>query len=195
MIGDWMTRHIGPAGQDRWRGLRWWWTFHLGLPGLLAVVLAVVALVMALAVRPGLSRALADQQTLLATRQAAQAQRAAALPAADQPEPHEAWLARLPAERQRGETIATLLRLLDKAGVAVSSADYVAEDAEPGLVRVRVTMPFKGGYAATRNLLASVLNTLPNAALDGMALDRSADGADALAGQLRLSLFFRKAAR
>lgn len=200
MMRTWLDRLAGPTGQDRWRGLRWWWQHHLGLPGLAAVLLLAVALVLAVAVRPGLGKALAEQQALLATRQAAQAQRAAALPSTGQAEPHEAWLAALPTERQRGETITKLLHLLDKAGVAVSSADYVAEDAEPGLVRVRITLPFKGGYAATRKLLASVLNNLPSAALDGMSLDRSSAGAasapatDGLNGQLRLSLFFRKAA-
>lgn len=194
MIGAWMDWARGPAGQARWRGLRWWWLHHLGLPGAAALLLATVALVLLLGVRPGLARAVADQQALLAARQAAQAQRLAALPAAGQPAPHEAWLARLPAEHQRGETVTALLRLLGRAGIVVSSADYVAEDADPGLVRVRVTMPFKGSYAATRGLLARVLNTLPGAALDGLTLDRSGGGAEALTGQLRLSLFFRKAA-
>lgn len=195
MIALWKN----PAGQAQARasalGLQWWWQRHLGLPGAAAVLLAGVALAIMLAVRPGLQRAQQAQQLQMDTKLGLLAARSAALPAAGQRDPLEAWLDTLPPVQRRGESIAQLLKLLGRGGVAADSADYVAEDHEPGLLRLQVTVPIKGGYLPTRTLLASILNAMPHAALDALELDRAPDADETLVGQLRLSLFFRKAAR
>ena len=47
--------------------------------------------------------------------------------------------------------------------------------------------------AEVRRLVASLLNDLPHAALDGLDLERGADG-QTLGGVVRLSLFFRQEA-
>ena len=93
---------------------------------------------------------------------------------------------------RRGETVAAVLALLEQAKVQADRAEYSAEDEAPGLVRMRVVVPVKGSYAATRDTIAKVLNALPHAALDSLMLERGANPGDELSGQLHLSLFFRK---
>jgi hypothetical protein len=175
--------------------LPWWWGQQLGLPGVLAVVLAGLALAVVLAVRPGLAQADRAQQRQLSAALQATAARNAAAPLASQRDPLEVWLEALPPATRRGESIAQLLALLGRGGVAAGSADYLAEDHEPGLLRVHVTVPIQGGYLPTRQLVAAVLTAMPHAALDAITLDRGVDAGHDLTGQLRLSLFFRKVPR
>ncbi|CAD5373346.1 putative transmembrane protein [Rubrivivax sp. A210] len=163
------------------------WSAWLGWPGLVALGLLLGAVLLAAAVRPSLApvRGAAPRAAVDTVAAQARAVRAAA-------DAREQARAALPSVAQRGASIARLVGLLERAQVGADSADYTAEDVEPGLVRLHIAVPFKGGYPALRRLVASVLNAMPHAALDGTTIEKDAD--EGLSGHLRFSLFFRREA-
>ncbi len=163
------------SARARINRVRWWWQRHMGWPGGLAALLLLAAAVLVWAVRPAMA---ATQRELLRAHVQRLDETARLQPTtagARLRDPRDAVRDALPPENRRAESIATLLALLDKAKVAANSAEYVAEDQAPGLVRVRVTLPVEGGYGPARALIASILNELPHAALDGLELERPVD--------------------
>lgn len=175
-----------------WRRAHWLAVQRVGWVGALGLGLAVAAALLAVA-----SSQLETERSRLLRQHVEFLDRSARVTlAADGParrDPRDALWEALPPDARRGATVAELLRLLETAKVEVSGAQYRLEDTEAGLRRLRVTVPVRGGYGGVRNLVVTVLNGLPNAALDGFELDREADDS-LLTGQLRLSLFFRKGA-
>lgn len=170
--------------------LRWVWRQRMGLAGAGGVAMALAAVAAALA-----GQALQTQREALlrqhAVRLDTSVRLTSAAPGAD---PRDAaWLA-IPVDAQRGANLSTLLALLKRSRAEVTGAQYRLEDAEPGLRRLRVTLPVRGAYSSVRALVVELLNGLPNAALDGLDLEREADSGT-VSGRLRLSLFFRRHAK
>lgn len=174
--------------------VRWWWQRHMGWPGLLAVLVLLGAMATAWVARPAISTAQRDLLRAHVARLDAASRLRAAAPVAGTRDPRDAARDALPSASRRAESIATLLDVLDQGKVAADRAEYTAEDQEPGLVRVRIVVPIEGSYGPSRQMIASILNAMPHAALDGIDLERPAEAGEALIGQLRLSLFFRKEA-
>jgi Tfp pilus assembly protein PilO len=181
--------------KSRLRRLGWWWRQHQGGLGLAALALFLVAVALAQLVRPAIEQArvvaLSDSSQ---SEQAASRQSLARL-AASQRDPREDWLNALPEDRDLSDTVSRLLALLHESSLTADTADYVAEPQEPGLLRLRVSVPLNGSYGQARKLLAAILEGLPNAALDGLELEHQQDNRQSLSGQMRLSLFFRRSAR
>jgi hypothetical protein len=175
--------------------LRWQWRHKLGWPGVLALLLLLAAAAMALAVRPNLQERQRQMLRAQVARLDATAKVADAASAATaQRDPRDAARDQLPPVAQRGQSVAQLLRLLEEAKLTAKRGEYSVEDQAPGLVRLRVTLPVSGGYGPMRELVAALLNDMPNLALDSMDFERGADAAGLVSGHLRLSLFFRKEA-
>jgi hypothetical protein len=175
--------------------LRWQWQQQLGWPGALALLLLLAAAAMALAVRPNLQERQRQMLRAQVARLDATAKVADAASAATaQRDPRDAARDQLPPVTQRGQNVAQLLRLLEEAKLTAKRGEYSVEDQAPGLVRLRVTLPVSGGYGPMRELVAALLNDMPNLALDSMDFERGADAAGLVSGHLRLSLFFRKEA-
>jgi hypothetical protein len=182
------------TGRARFNRLRWWWLRRMGWPGLAALLLVLVAGGLEWGVRPAIARQNAQLLHEHVARLDAAARLRASAANVGQRDPRDQLRDSLPPVSQRGESVAALLRLLEVAQLSADRAEYTAEEMEPGLVRLRITVPVQGGYGATRELIASLLNELPNAALDRVELARPAAGANKLSGQLYLSLFFRREA-
>jgi hypothetical protein len=174
--------------------LRWWWLQRMGWAGAAAAVLAVAAVVLALTVRPGIADLQRRELQAHVAQLDATVRVAAATPAGNERDPRDSVRDALPSVSRRAESIVQLLSLLDQAKVVVDRAEYTAEDTEPGLVRLRVSLPVQGSYGPARELIGNVLNTMPNAALDGLELERQPDGRDGIGGRLHFSLFFRREA-
>ncbi len=173
--------------------LRWWWQRRVGWMGGLAGLLLIASAVLAGWVRPAITASQLELSRARSVRLEARARLHQAAGSAPR-NPHDTLRATLPPLDQRGASVARLLMLLEHAEVAVDSADYAAEEQEPGLVRVRANLPLKGHYGATRKLVADLLNELPHAALDALELARDGEFGEVLNGRLRLSLFFRREA-
>jgi hypothetical protein len=178
------------AGRARLNRWAWWWQHRLGWPGALAVAALLACLALALAVRPSLERARADN-----LRQ--QVQRLAALvksrPAESSPEadPRYAWRASLPGWGQRAQVVRRMLVASKASRVEFERADYTTEAKEPGIVHMQATLPLTASYEQVRQVMAAILNEVPNAALDALELERSRDDVNLLTGRLRVSFFFR----
>jgi hypothetical protein len=174
--------------------LRWWWGQQLGWPAGLGVALLLGAAWLLLVVRPGYDSTLqALLRAHVATLDSA-SRGPVAVSSAGSRDPRDAMRDSWPSVAARGESIAQLVKLLEREGVVADRAEYTTEDQEPGLARLRITVPVEGRYADLRALIAAVLNGLPHAALDGLQLERQEGDASRLSGTLRLSLFFRQEA-
>ncbi len=182
----------------RFNRLRWWWQQRLGWVGGLALLLLLGAALLPTVLRPAIRQAQADllRDHVAQLDRLARQRGSPASPQRDIRDARDVLLDSLPPVSQRGESVALLLTLLEQAQVGADSADYLAEEQPPGLIRLRVNLPMRGSYPAMRRLVATLLNRLPHAALDGMELERSTEAGvgAALTGQLRLSLYFRKLA-
>lgn len=71
--------------------------------------------------------------------------------------------------------------------------DYRLEaDRELGVLRYQITLPFSGRYSRVRSFLRRVLQEIPNAAIDGISLQRQGVAEQDLESVIRISLFVRE---
>lgn len=172
------------------RRLRWWWHRQLGWAGTAALLLLAAALLVSAALRPW---AQSERRELLRAHVArldanARTRGAATAPVRD---PRDALRDELPALDQRGRVIADFLAVAARAHVPLPQAEYALEEQEPGLSRLRVSVPVSDSYAHVRGLIAAVLDRLPNAALDTLEMEAAGDDG-VLDCRLRFSLYFRR---
>jgi hypothetical protein len=163
---------------------------HVGWPGAAVLLALAVAAALALVVRP-----LWRQQTQgLLQQHVARldlTQRLGNAAPGPTRDPRDLARDSLPSVADRGKSVTLLLATLKQSGLEALSGTYAVEDHAPDLVRMKVSIPVKGGYGPLRALVASVLNKLPHAALDSLELDLLADEHQ-VEGRMQLSLFFRK---
>lgn len=98
----------------------------------------------------------------------------------------------LPGEAAIGSSIARLVNLGVSMDPGFALAPLTIGRVAPALVRVQFTIRLVGDYAQVRAWLAHALDSLPNAALDGLELTRPAQGGRSLHGTLRWSLYFQQ---
>jgi Tfp pilus assembly protein PilO len=88
-----------------------------------------------------------------------------------------------------------LLRLYaaaEKEGVTLELGDYkLIQEKGSRLARYQIMLPVKGSYGNIRAFIAAVLNDIPTAAVEDIALKRETIGAPALDARLKLTLFVR----
>lgn len=164
----------------------WLWRHGLWLPAVLALLACAAAL-------------LAQAGALRARAEAVAVMQAAALPVAP-PQP-----ARASADAQNA---AALRRLLPPAAEATAQVRKLVELTRPqlawqraefqqnddgGLLRVQVTVPVAGEYAAMRDALDRALAELPHLSLDQVQLRRLQPDATKLEARLRFSLWLASA--
>lgn len=101
----------------------------------------------------------------------------------------------LPALTQREPQLLSLHQLVTRNNLALSRITYQAEPI-PGLAVNKLTlhMELQGSYAAQRRFLHAVLESLPNLAVDRLALEKTAGTSDGVTARLDASLFFRAGA-
>jgi hypothetical protein len=166
------------------------WTRHFGWPaiggGLLLLAIALVQWQW----RPSLQQ---EQQRLAARLKNLHilgTQEPAGQPAAT-PSPLRT-LHELPPQGQRGRDIALLVEAIERSELKLERADYaLAPNAGSSVMRVQATLPLTGTYAGVRRYVATVLNTLPNAALESLQLERASAQSPQLKATAKLVLFYR----
>lgn len=169
----------------------------LGWPGAVAAVLLLAAATLTWGLRPSLAQA---QQALLRQYVSRLDVAPAALPAPPARDPRDAVRDGWPASTQVHDTLARLAvfgRQPAKGAAGIRQFQLgvpTREALPPGLLRVRVGMQFNAPYADVRALLAGVLNTLPNAALDTVLIEQRQPRDPVLRCRLSWSLYFREAA-
>lgn len=173
----------------------WWWRAHLGWPGAVALAALLLSLLLAAWVRPsidGLRKA--QLHTQVKRIEAASKARQTQAVVANSRDPRDEWLAQVPPWGQRGQTIATLLKVSTQSAIPIERADYDVKEQAPGLLRVQVDLPVQASYAQLRGMVTAVLNALPHAAVDHIEAERGLDDAAPLKAHIKLSLFFRSEA-
>jgi hypothetical protein len=163
---------------------------RLGWPGAAGALLLATAMAVAWGLRPALAAA---ERSLLHEAAARLDATLPAAPATAQRDPRDAVRDGWPPASQREASVASLEDLASSSsGVrAFRLAPPVLEQVPPELLRLRLGMQFSARYADARALLASVLNTMPNASLDSLVIEDPATRDRALRCHLSWSLYFR----
>jgi hypothetical protein len=188
---------VSLATRTRPRRFARWAARHLGWPGAVGVLLLLAAAALAWGLRPWLVQ---SQQALL--RQYVSQFDVAPSPAslAPQRDPRDAVRDGWPPATQAGDLLARLAALgarpaRGETGIRQFQVGAPTHEAlPPALLRVRVGMQFNARYADARALLAEVLNTLPNAALDTLLIEQRSARDPVLRCRVSWSLYFREVA-
>ncbi|WP_412526400.1 hypothetical protein [Burkholderia lata] len=179
---------------DRLLTLRFEWRRAFGLPGLVGLLLVGAAIIMVAAV-PGLD---ADTRALRAPAglvRAAPVHRPAGAPApAADAVSLDALPELFPRFTQSADDIASIFAQARDSHLTLGSAEYqVTTESGARFARYEVLLPVKDQYGAIRHFLASVLNTVPNAALQEIHVERPAVGSNILDARVRFELIYRSA--
>jgi Tfp pilus assembly protein PilO len=173
--------------------LKWHWSLNWGWPGAAGVALLLLTLVGGWRMQAKLDQ---EEQDLLRAKVAQlsalqRLQASSPEQRANQRDPRDEARDALPDLKQRGALVRKVLQQAEAGGLTIGRVDYAVQPEEPGLQRLRMTMPISGNYTQLRRFIARVLNQMPQTALDGLQLDRPADQPEVLTATIRLSIFFR----
>jgi hypothetical protein len=88
------------------------------------------------------------------------------------------------------EVLAQVSAAAARSGVAFESAEYrLVRDAGVRLARYELTLPLRGTYAQVRSFVGTLLDELPQAALEDVAVKRDSVSSPGLEARLRLSIY------
>lgn len=107
--------------------------------------------------------------------------------------PAEAFYARFPEQSELPRSLAKLSEIAAANAMNVARADYRAAE-QPGtpLVRMNLSLPVQGNYAALYGGLAEMLAAMPEVGLESLSLHRVDRAADVVEGEVRLAVFARR---
>lgn len=171
----------------RWLRFQWHRQGPAAGLGLLLLVVAVAAQL--LLVQPLQQRAvqLQDETDTLRRQLARQPQQAA-----DPVVRGEALLAGLPAADEALQAVALVHRSAASHGVVLSHGEYrVLREGGARWLRYQVSLPAQAPYPALRAWVAEVMNTVPNASLDELGLQREDVAQPMLDARLRFTLYLK----
>ena len=99
---------------------------------------------------------------------------------------------RFPRFAQSSDDVAAILAQARAANLTLGSAQYqVGGDRTSAYTTYQVLLPVKDRYVAIRRFVALVLNTLPNAALQEIHVERPAVSGDVLEARIRFDLIYK----
>jgi hypothetical protein len=169
---------------DLWRLLGW--PGFAGVALLLAVVMAVCAVF-------ALNADTRHVRAAIAMVRTAKAMHPDRRKPADDPARVLATLPSLfPPFAQNGKDVATILEQAHAANLTLGSAQYqVGADRSGPFTTYQVLLPVKDRYVAIRRFVALVLDSVPNAALQEIHVERAAVSGDVLEARIRFNLIYR----
>jgi hypothetical protein len=165
-----------------------------GLPGLLGALMIGAAVVAGAAI-PGVESETHEIQDPARLARAAQAhhvvdERSAAVDAVALDTLPELF----PGFTQSADDIAAIFAQARDSNLTLGSAEYqVTTESGARFMRYQVLLPVKDQYSAIRRFLASVLNHVPNAALQEIHVERPAVDGNILDARVRFELIYRTA--
>ncbi|MEY8877063.1 MAG: hypothetical protein AB9M60_11180 [Leptothrix sp. (in: b-proteobacteria)] len=175
------------------------WRRQLGRPGVIALALVPVVIYVAAFHVPSVRREGQALQARVAAANAAQPALDAKRVRRTAVEPQQ--IDSLPPSSQRGQDLARLVEIAKRTEVELARGDYNTEKLNAGndpganggesIAQWKVQLPVRGTYAQLRRFIAEMLNGLPNAALDGLQIDRPDTQQPWLESTLRVTLFYR----
>ena len=157
----------------------------LGWPGLAGCGLLVFALV------SGIIQVLPLQEQLAAQLPA---QRAAAEPVATATAvaPPPAWDALIPPRAELNSQVLAVRMLAEKSGLDIRATDYNLTKLDgTSLWRYQMAFELETDYVRVQRFMGQLLNALPNLALTGIDITRSAEAEGWVSANLRFVFYFR----
>lgn len=167
-----------------------WWERHFGWP---AIGGALLLLAIAWVQWQWLPSLHAEQQRLAArVKNLPDTGTLASAAPANLPSSSLRTLHELPPQSQRGRDVAALIEAVERSELTLERADYALAPNTGGTVlRLQATLPLSGTYANVRRYVATVLNSLPNAALESLQLERASAQSPQLKATAKMVLFYR----
>jgi hypothetical protein len=166
----------------------------LGLPGLLGVLMIGAAAIV-LATIPGVESQTKEMHDMQDSARTANAHRlvdrhGAAVDAVAL----DSLPALFPGFAQSADDIALIFAQARDSNLTLGSAEYqVTTESGAHFTRYQVMLPVKDQYSSIRRFLASVLNKVPNAALQEIHVERPAVDGNILDARVRFELIYRTA--
>lgn len=158
----------------------------LGLPGVAGCALLLLASFVLVAQIVPLRQQLAERVAAQRAAQAAGVTAATAKPVA-------AWDAFLPLRSELNRQLLDVRELADQSGVDVRVTDYSLSKIDgTTLWRYQMVLPLQTDYVTVQRFIARTLHALPNMALNGLEIQRAAEGEGLVTATLRFSLYFRQ---
>ncbi len=104
----------------------------------------------------------------------------------------DAFDAFFPARSKLADSLKKIYAAAAASSLTLPRGDYRLEvDRDLGLTRYQLTLPVNAQYSRIKQFVGTVLAELPNAALEGVSMQRSTTGDQELETVIRISLFFR----
>lgn len=179
---------------DRLLTLRFEWRRAFGLPGLAGVLMLGAAAITYAAIAGVESDTRAMLAPASVVRAAPGHRRVDVRGTAADATPLDALPALFPASSQSAEDIASIFEQARDSHLTLGSAEYQMTTESGGrFARYQVLLPVKDQYGAIRHFLASVLNNVPNAALQEIHVEHPAVGSSILDARVRFELVYRSA--
>jgi hypothetical protein len=170
---------------------------RLGLAGVCAFVLLLLAAAGALLVAPRLAasnRALAGEIAQLSQPAAAGSAAERSRPHYDAADPAAALLDQLPAADRFAPFVDALQAEASHRGVVIDRTEYRIQPVLGGrALRTQLILPARGDYPRIRGWLEGVLHDYPSASLQELALHRATDGAAMLEARVVIAFYTRSA--
>ena len=161
----------------------------LGVPGVIGIGLLLFSAGLYHAwIAPAQAEAAAIQD------KAARARERAGLPATRHAaeEPLAEFYAYFPPAANVPELLQKLYELADRQGLTLPNGEYkLAAGTDERLVAYEAMLPMQGSYPQLHKFIVTVLNELPNVALDELKLERQQSTETAVDAQVRLTFFLR----
>ncbi|WP_233867582.1 hypothetical protein [Paraburkholderia adhaesiva] len=176
--------------RDRWLTWRFESRRTLGMPGLLGIVLLLTA-VLIVTTTPATD----TEDIASTTRPAKRAGHASTDRSSAEPIALSTLPDLFPAFGQSADDIESIIGFARDSNLTLGSAEYQMGNAEPGagFLHYQVLIPVKDQYASIRKFIALVLNSIPNAALREIHVERPAVNGEVLDARVRFELIYRRA--
>jgi hypothetical protein len=165
---------------------------YIGRTGIVGVSLLVFAVAAFLGANVAQRLQLANLRADLLAAQQAAAARHLAGPDLSGPEALRTFVRRLPARSELPAIMEGIVKQAAAAGVALERGSYAFTVTRSGqIVRYRMTFPVVGAYPNIRSFIDGTLAVIPNAAVDGLKLERKNIGAGEVEADIRFAVFAR----
>lgn len=164
---------------------------QLGLAEMVAMGLLIFCLSFYLsAIRPLQARLDANEQSVIAARQAAK--NGTETPSTDQtPSQQLATFYRFfPGEKNSPQWLEKMVAVAEKNGLSLNEGEYkVTQDKSGKLIRYKITLPVQGSYPQIRKFLVSLNTEMPVMALENVQFDRQHIADASVQAEIKLVLY------
>lgn len=100
----------------------------------------------------------------------------------------------MPSVKTTDEALESIVNIANEMSLSLDSGQYEMNYKErAGIVLFQVGFPLKGSYAQIKQFLATTLNSLPNAALTEVLMQRSSSSVTNVEADVVFVLYFKKA--